>query len=153
MILLILLDSQHELWDSSEPALLEGCREKNRQGQEDDDDDDDDDDDVHDDNDDDDYDEDDDDDDDDDGVDNDDDDKEAEAKREEDAELNDGGVHGRWHEVIVLEEGKKSRCFQQDLNLIELVCTLKNVGLTVLQIFIALDFTSVLTLNLNNNFP
>ena len=40
-----------------------------------------------------------------------------------------------------------------DLNLIELVCTSKKVGLTILQIFIALDFTSALTLNLNNNFP
>ena len=84
MILLILLDSQHELWDSSELALLEDCREKNRQGQDDDDDD------VHDDNDDDDNDEDDDDDDDDkddDGFDNDDDDKEVEAKGEEDAKM------------------------------------------------------------------
>ena len=87
MILLILLDSQDELWDSSELALLEDCREKNRQGQEDDDDDDDD---VHDDNDDDDNDDDndeDDDDDDDDGFDNDDDDKEVEAKGEEDAKM------------------------------------------------------------------
>jgi len=83
MILLILLDSQHELWDSSELALLEDCREKNRQGQDDDDDDDD----VHDDNDDDDNDEDDDDDNDDDGVDNDDDNKEAETEAEEDAEM------------------------------------------------------------------
>ena len=84
MILLILLDSQHELWDSSELGLLEDCREKNRQGQDDDDDD------VHDDNDDDDNDEDDDDDDDDkddDGFDNDDDDKEVEAKGEEDAKM------------------------------------------------------------------
>ena len=86
MILLILLDSQHKLWDSPELALLEDCREKNRQGQEDDDDDDD----VHDDNDDDDNNEDDDDDDDDkddDGFDNDDDDKEVEAKGEEDAKM------------------------------------------------------------------
>ena len=82
MILLILLDSQHELWDSSELALLEDCREKNRQGQDDDDDDD-----VHDDNDDDDNDEDDDDDNDDDGVDNDDDNKEAEAKEQVDAKM------------------------------------------------------------------
>ena len=37
--------------------------------------------------------------------------------------------------------------------MIELGCTLKKVGLTILQIFIALDFTSALTLNLNNNFP
>ena len=88
MILLILLDSQHELWDSSELGLLEDCREKNRQGQDDDDDDHDDD--VHDDNDDDDNDEDDDDDDDDkddDGFDNDDNDKKAEAKGEEDAKM------------------------------------------------------------------
>ena len=85
MILLILLDSQHELWDSSELGLLEDCREKNRQGQDDDDDDDDDD--VHDDNDDDDNAEDDDDGDKNDGGDNDDDDKEAEAKGEEDAEV------------------------------------------------------------------
>ena len=38
--------------------------------------------------------------------------------------------------------GKKSRCFQLDLNFIEIVCTLNKV---------ALDFTSVLTLNLNIN--
>ena len=52
-----------------------------------------------------------------------------------------------------MEERKKSRFFPLDLNLIELGCTLKKVGLTILQIFIALDFTSALTLNLNNNFP
>ena len=52
-----------------------------------------------------------------------------------------------------MEERKKSRFFQLDFNLIELGCTLKKVGLTISQIFIALDFTSALTLNLNNNFP
>ena len=101
----------------------------------DDDDDDDDDDDVHDDNDDDDNAEDDDDGDENDGGDNDEDDKEAEDKGEEDAK--------------VTEERKKSRFFQLDLNLIELGCILKKVGLTISQIFIALDFTSALTLNLN----
>ena len=49
--------------------------------------------------------------------------------------------------------GEEIEVFQLDFNLIELVCTSKKVGLTILQIFIALDFTSVLTLNLNNNFP
>ena len=48
---------------------------------------------------------------------------------------------------------KKLRCFQLDLNLIEPVCTLKKVGLTISQMFIALDLSSVLTLTLNNNFP
>ena len=52
-----------------------------------------------------------------------------------------------------MEERKKSRFFQLDFILIELGCTLKKVGLTISQIFIALDFTSALTLNLNNNFP
>ena len=92
-----------------------------------------------------------------------------------------------------MEEGTRSRCFQLDLNFIEIVCTLNRVGLTISQIFIALgpvvrslvsanrwlrgiktyrfpwyltlvranhassnpglDFTSVLTLNLNINFP
>ena len=52
-----------------------------------------------------------------------------------------------------MEERKKSRFFQLDLNFIELGCTLKKVGLTISQIFIALDFTSALTLNLNNSFP
>ena len=52
-----------------------------------------------------------------------------------------------------MEERKKLRCFQLDLNLIELVCTLKKVGLTISQMFIALDLSSVLTLDLNNNFP
>ena len=52
-----------------------------------------------------------------------------------------------------MEERKKPRFFQQDFNLIELGCTLKKVGLPILQMFIALDFTSTLTLNLNNNFP
>ena len=112
--------------------------------------DDDDDDDVHDDNDDDDNAEDDDDGDENDGGDNDDDDKEAEAKGEEDAKVTEVATEG---EVIVLKERKKSRFFQLDLNLIELGCTLKKVELTISQIFIALDFTSALTLNLNNNFP
>ena len=83
MILLILLDSQHELGESSETALLEVCKQKKRLVQDDDDDDDD----VHDDNDDDDNAEDDGDGDENDGVDNDDHDKEAEAKGEEDAEV------------------------------------------------------------------
>ena len=54
-----------------------------------------------------------------------------------------------------MEERKKSRFFQLDFNLIELGCTLKKkkVGLTISQLFIDLDFTSALTLNLNNNFP
>ena len=43
--------------------------------------------------------------------------------------------------------------FPAALNLIELGCTLKNVGLTVSQIFIALDFSLVLTSTLNSNFP
>ena len=45
-----------------------------------------------------------------------------------------------------MEERKKSRFFQLDFNLIELGCNLKKVGLTISQIFIALDFTSALTL-------
>ena len=145
MILLILLDSQHELGDSSETALLEVCKEKKRLVRDDDDDDD-----VHDDNDDDDNAEDDDDGDENDGGDTDEDDKEAEAKGEEDAKVTEVATEG---EVIVLEERKKSRFFQLDFNLIELGCTLKKVELTISQIFIALDFTSALTLNLNNNFP
>ena len=93
MILLILLDSQHELGESSETALLEVCKEKKRLIQ-DDDDDDDDDDDVHDDNDDDDNDEDDDDGGENDGGDNDEDDKEAEAKGEEDAKVTEVVTEG-----------------------------------------------------------
>ena len=44
MRLLILHDSQHERWGSSDMPLLEDCKEEKRSGQDDDDDDDDDDD-------------------------------------------------------------------------------------------------------------
>ena len=99
MILLILLDSQHELGESSETDLLEDCREEKRLGQDDDDDDDDnddddDDDDVHDDNDDDDNAEDDDNGDKNDGGDNDEVSKEAEAKGEEDAKVTEVATEG-----------------------------------------------------------
>ena len=40
--------------------------------------------------------------------------------------------------------------FLAGFKLIELGCTLKKVGPTISQIFIALEFTSVLTLNLYN---
>ena len=48
---------------------------------------------------------------------------------------------------------EENEMFPAAINLIELGCTLKNVGLMISQIFIALDFSSVLTSTLINIFP
>ena len=48
---------------------------------------------------------------------------------------------------------EENEMFPAAINLIELGCTLKNVALMISQIFIALDFSSVLTSSLNHTFP